>query len=457
GWTEVHTPLYTTLLWAWQLVGGSGTAWTRLLSVLTGLATIVVAELCLRRTSVSVLGRRLAVALTAAGGFGIVYAQEVRPYALLLLGATGLTAATLTRLDDLRDQVPTSWRRPAPWFGWALLTATTHLLGTVLVAVVTLVLAANARRRGGARPALRELGFGLVALLPQLAWIALGSLRSGFAQGTTWIVAPTPASVWELLTTSFGAGGLTPHSDGFPFTSPAGVAVVLVVLTAAVVLRARGRRPPSPDDPETGAAQTDLRSGLLLLAIAAATILLTYLVSQWVHLWTLRNMIVVLPPLTWGVAWVAAALPRTPAGRRGVAATLLVAMLVSLGPVARDLQQPYKNDWRSLIRYLEQVRNEDPEATFSVFGSDPAGAIVAADGDTSAAARQRLDARMDWHPRDVASIADLRRIPGRQVVYYHGGVGRPRLPEVERAILEQLDDPRCRPVPIYGFVVVSCP
>ncbi|HYJ75367.1 MAG TPA: hypothetical protein VEV65_07180, partial [Kineosporiaceae bacterium] len=36
GWTEVHTPLYTTLLWAWQLVGGPATAWTRLLSVLTG-------------------------------------------------------------------------------------------------------------------------------------------------------------------------------------------------------------------------------------------------------------------------------------------------------------------------------------------------------------------------------------------------------------------------------------
>ena len=102
GRTEVHTPLYAILLWGWQHLGGSSTAWTRTLSVLLGLATFVAAEVGLRRTGISVRARRLAVAVTAASGFGIVYAQEDRPYGLVLLGATGLTAATLTRLVALR-------------------------------------------------------------------------------------------------------------------------------------------------------------------------------------------------------------------------------------------------------------------------------------------------------------------------------------------------------------------
>jgi uncharacterized membrane protein len=454
GRTEVHTPLYATLLWAWQHVGGSHTAWTRLLSVLLGVASIAAAELCLRRTGLSVLGRRLAVALTAAGGFGIVYAQEDRPYALALLGATGLTAVTLSRLDDLRAGTAGSWRRWGTWLAWALLTATAHLLGAVLVAVVTVGLAATAWRAGRVRPAVRELGLGLVAVLLQLGWIVQGAGLGGFAAGTAWIVAPTPWSVWELLTTSFAAGGLTPRADGFAWTSPAGVFILVLVLAAALVLRRRGRRPASVDEPLVAG---DLRLGLVLLAVAASTILLTYVVAQSVHLWTLRNMIVVLPPLTWGVAWVVAALPATRVGRRAVAAALLVGLLLALGVVARDLDRPYKNDWRSLTRYLEQVRAQDPTATFSVFGADPSATLVAADRDSSPAARRRLDAHVDRHPEIVEAIDGLHRIPGRQVVYFNGGVGRPDGAAIRRALLGQLADPQCRPVPIYGLSVVSCP
>jgi hypothetical protein len=461
GQTEVHTPLYATLLWGWQHLGGSSTAWTRALSVLFGLAAIVVTEVGLRGVGISLRARRLAVAVTAASGFGIVYAQEDRPYALVLLGATGLTVATLTRLVALRAGTARGWRRWLPWLAWSVLTATAHLLGAVLVGVTAVVLAGTAWRGERLRGAAREIALGALAIVPQAAWLVVGVDRGGFAAGTSWIVAPTPGDAWLLLTTVFGAGGLTPRADGFAWTSPLGVAVILVLLAGSAVLARRGRRaraathaPTGLDEPDDR-TRLDLRLGGVLLVIAGATLLGTYVVSQAVHIWTLRNMIVVVPALPWGLVWVAAALPPSGRGRRGVAVAVLGAMLLSLGAVAHDLGRPYKTDWRALIRYLERVRAEDPEATFSIFGLPPGDAAVAADGDVSDPAG--LDARIDRHPGDVDAVATLRRIPGRQIVYFSGGVGRPQLPQVQDWILRRLNDAGCHPVPIYGLIVVSCP
>jgi hypothetical protein len=458
------------LLWGWQHLGGSSTAWTRSLSVLFGLASIVVAELGLRGVGISLRARRLAVAVTAASGFGIVYSQEDRPYALVLLGATGLTAATLTRLVALRSGGSRGWRRWLPWLAWALLTAAAHLLGAVLVGVTAFVLACTAWRGERLRGVAREIALGALAILPQAAWLVVGVGRAGFASGTSWIRAPTPADAWLLLTTVFGAGGLTPRADGFGWTSPLGVIVLLVLLAGGAVLARWGRRArpdarapaalgelDEPDDGFDARTRLDLRLGGMLLVIAGATLLGSYVSSQFVHLWTLRNMIVVVPALSWGLVWVAAALPASGRRRRTVAVAVLVAILLSLHAVAQNLRLPYKTDWRTLIHYLERVHAEDPAVTLSIFGADPDDSLVAADQNLSAPARQRLSDRLDRHPRDVEAVAELRRIPGRQVVYFSGGVGRPQLPAVQRRILQRLNDPTCRPVPIYGLIVVSCP
>ena len=150
GQDEIHTPLYAVLLWAWEQLGGSATLWTHALSALFGLGAVAVSYTGLRAAGISERARWLAVALTAGNGFGIVYAQESRPYALVLLGATGLTAATVRQLATLRGAIPAPadrWRRPAGWLAWALLTSAAHLLGAALVGVLALTLAVAAWRR----------------------------------------------------------------------------------------------------------------------------------------------------------------------------------------------------------------------------------------------------------------------------------------------------------------------
>ncbi len=481
GRTEIHTPLYAVLLWAWERLGGSATLWTHSLSALFGLGAIVVSWTGLRAAGLSDRARLLAVALTAANGFGIVYSQESRPYALVLLGATGVTAATVRLLATFAGaaDAPHPKRDLAGWGAWALLTSAAHLLGAALVGALALVVVVLALRRRRTLEGLVVLGLGALALVPQLTWILTGIGRPGFASGTSWIIAPVARDVGVLLTTVFAVTGLRPLSDGFAWTSWAGVAFVVLLLLVAGALRLRGRvgagepaqdaRGDEAGEPaqdargdEAGAGSaapvSDLWLGLVLVGVAAGTAIGVFVVSQVVHIWTLRNMIVVLPALTWGTVWVATALPRRERERQVLAVVVLVAMLVSLGTVASDLRHPYKTDWRGVIRYLAQERAKHPSTTFSFFGSDPVGLGVAADrGSVPDAYLRRINSRVDKHPRTVEAIEGLRRVRGRQVVLFYDSVGRPEADDIYRAIRARLADPSCRRVPIYGLVVVSCP
>jgi len=447
GGTEVHTPLYATMLWAWEQIGGTTTLWTHALSGLFGVAAVVATYVCLRSTPLSPIARWLAVAITAANGFGIVYAQESRPYALVLLGATGLTAVTVAQPTA---SAPRRWTSNASWLAWALLTATSHLLGALLVGATALLLALDAARRRRYRDIAVQAALAVVAVAPQAAWIAAGVGRGGFAAGTTWIRAPTLGDVQLLLTTTFSAGGLVPHSDGFAWESTAGVAVAVVLLVIACVLAF----------PRSGGEgwTTDWVMGAVLLGLAAVTLIATFLVSQAIHLWTLRNMIIVVPALAWGVAWLVVGLPQWALARRVLAVAVLVASLGSFVPLARDLAGPYKTDWRGVVLYLARERAAHPSATVSLIGGGgPQDQFVADDrsGRTDLHLEPIYD-RVDIQPRSDAAIARLRRVPGAQVVVYYGGIAHPHPVEAEQEIIDRLADPGCRSVPIYGLAVISC-
>jgi 4-amino-4-deoxy-L-arabinose transferase-like glycosyltransferase len=84
---DVHPPLHTLLVSAWVSLGGESTAWLRTLSVLFGLATILVVFLLAR----AAFGRRaglVAAALLSLHPVHIYFSQEARVYALLWLELT---------------------------------------------------------------------------------------------------------------------------------------------------------------------------------------------------------------------------------------------------------------------------------------------------------------------------------------------------------------------------------
>jgi hypothetical protein len=495
GATEVHTPLYAVLLHTWISWGSStATLWTHALSGVFGLLAVAASWTALRRTRLTSRARWVAVAVTASSGFGIVYSQETRPYGLALLGATGVTAASAAALAALLDRGRPRWHW---WLLWALVAATAHLLGAVLVGIAATVVAATALAVRRPRQALAAGAVAVPALLPQLAWLVLhGRNQPGFADGTRWIDAPGPQDVAHLVTSVFAAGDLTTTTGGYVWVSGAGTAAVAALLVAALLLRflpaalgARRAEPtaegpavdrleaaggePALDRPEAAGGEPDAGSpppaplfavgaardgvlGLVLFLVAALTVAVTYLIAQDVHIWTLRNMIVVVPALSWSLAWIVCALPRPAWAKDAAALAVLAAAGAALVPIAADLGRPYKTDLRSAILYLARMRTEQPGATYSFFGPGPVNSLVAADRDPADPELRRIFDTVDPHPRPDWAINRLHRLPGPQAVLFYTGATGQRDDEVAARILTQLADPSCARVPLHGIVLVAC-
>jgi hypothetical protein len=480
GSTEVHTPFYAGLLWAWMKVGGSHEVWTRLLSTIFAVAAVLVTGLGLRPVRLDPYLRWALIVATAAGGTSIVYSLETRSYALLLLGAVGLTVSTLRAGVLILNRAEVPRRTGLTWVSWVALAATAHLFGAVLTLGAVAVLAVLILWRGP-QPApvrlRRVLGWAALAAVGcagQAAWLVRGLGRPGFADGTDWIKSPRAADVWALLTTTFSSGGLTPRKDGFAWTSPIGVfavlalaaPAVLALLAAGVGARARSRAGATDPanlepDPEPEPS-VEAQAAAILLALAAVVIGSSLVISQFIHLWTLRNMIIVAPALSWGAICLVAAAAGTATGRRR-ASTVVVALLgLSLVPTAIGVAHPYKTDFRGLIDYLIAERAEQPDARFVFLGHDlPWDWHTASDrpaDDPAWATLYRhvtLSYQAGAFPKKPKKGA--AQPAGTEIVTYYHGVAYPRLDQQTAALLARLGGaPACRSIPFYDLTVIQC-
>lgn len=455
GSTEVHPPLYALVLWGWMKIGGSSEAWTRLLSMIIVLVAVLVTHVGLRPLD---LGRHVRWAMTtatAAGAAWVVYSLETRNYPLLLLGAAGLTVTTLRAGVRALRGGGAPLRLVLSWFGWTLLTATSHPFGAVLSAGAVAVLvgaAAWSRSVGWLRTASVWAATAFAGCLPLAAWVELGERRPGFAAGTTWIRAPGGQDVWELVTTAFGSGGMSPHRDGFAWTSPLGVLAAALLVAAAVVHRRR--TPPlrrdgdaAPGDVATAAA--------VLLALTVVVIAGAFVVSQISHVWTLRNMLVIVPALTWGVICLAAAASGSAAGSRWVATAAIVLLGAGLVPTAVGIARPYKTDFRGLLDYLVTVQRQEPGTTVVVLGY---GMVQrwwpAANRPADDPGRAAVSGRLFAYPWTSLDVEPIGRRPIVVVVY--DNVAHPHPDAWVSATIQQLGPADCRSVPVYGFGVVRC-
>ncbi len=454
GSTEVHPPLYPAVLWVWMKIGGTSEAWTRLLSTLFTAGAVVITHRGARHLD---LGRHVRWALTtatAAGGAWVVYSLETRNYALLLLGATGLTVTTLRAgVPALRGSVPPG-RLVAPWFGWTLLAASAHPFGAVLSAGAVIVLVGLVVR-GRSAPALRTAalwgGSALAAWIPLAAWTWRGVQRPEFAAGTTWITAPDGVDVRDLVTTAFGSGALTAHRDGFAWTSPLGALAAVLLVAAAVVMRHRGagRADAGGVPGDAGAAAG------ILLALAVVVTAGAFAVAQVVHVWTLRNMLVVVPALTWGVICLAAALSGSAAGARRTATTAIALLGVGLVPTAAGLAQPYKTDFRGLLEYLVTVQKQEPGTRVVVLGYGMAQRFwPATHRPADDPGRTAVTGWLWAYPGTSLDVEPLGRRP--VVVVLYRDVAHPRDDAWVAATVRQLGPTTCHGVPVHGFGVVRC-
>jgi hypothetical protein len=468
GSTEVHPPFYALLLWAWTRLGDSHEVWTRLFSTLCAVASVLVTHRGLRGVRLGSQVRWALTTATAAGGTSLVYSLETRSYALLALTSVGLTTATLRAATGILDglEVPAATR--LGWLGWSLAAATTHLFGAVLTlgSLVVLAVATLARAPGGrARAVLAWAALAAAGCSLQAAWLLHGRSVPGFASGTEWIKAPRAQDVWDLVTSAFSSGGLTMHKDGFAWTSPAGViAAALLCLVAAgsrLATRAPGSRRLMADGGQArpgravapGVRTTEARAAAILLALTAIVVLAVFWVSQWRHLWTLRNMVIVTPALAWGVICLAAASAPAGAGRRWVATAATLLLGASLVPVTAGLAHPYKTDFRGLFGELAAVRRERPEATFVFLRVNPALWQGASDLPGDDPAWTTLYRHVTIYPTTTPRVIRTR---GTEIVVFYRSVVDPRLDQEVAGVITALGGGSCRRIPIQGLGVVRC-
>ncbi len=128
---DQHPPLYHFLLHLWIGIGGNSEAWTRSLSALFGILTIIVVFFLGKTLSGPVTGL-LAALVLALSPFHIQYGQETRVYTFLALCACGSMWMTARLLLDPRVRAQTPGQPMADprqqladptWLGYMAFTA----------------------------------------------------------------------------------------------------------------------------------------------------------------------------------------------------------------------------------------------------------------------------------------------------------------------------------------------
>ncbi len=328
---DIHPLGYYTLLWGWMNVFGQHLALLRLLSVLTGMASIVLAYLLAK----TLFERKTALAaafLVALSPFQIHYSQEIRMYSLLAFSLLGATLALWKGMQRAKGSL--GW-----WILFACLAAlaqTTHNLAVFYLAP----LAASPILRRDWPAARAAIWAGLGAILLYSPWLVQLPRQLGKLQNAYWTVRP---GIARLLTT------LISFVTNLPLPGPwlaLGLFVTLLVTALAAW--------------QTWLAYRDrlagYRRGLWLAYLAFTPPILLFLVSQIQPVFIERAL---LPSGIAYLIWVSWVLLRTPMPvwiHRSAAGLLLLGMAAGIW-VHLDYQgfpyAPYAEMSDSLEKRLE--------------------------------------------------------------------------------------------------------
>jgi mannosyltransferase len=252
---DIHPLAYYTLLWGWMKVFGESLVSVRLLSILFGLGTLILAYLLLRsmfaKPQLALLGA-LGLALSP---FQVHYSQEIRMYSLLALALTGATLALWQGLHS------TQWR----WwllfsFCAALAQYTQNLAAFYLV---PLALTPVFLRRWEKVKATVLAGIG--ALVLYLPWLLQLPAQFAKIEKSYWVERPT---LRNIFTTLLSYVTNLPISERWISLALAVTLVVIALAAYQTWLALRDQRP--------GA-----KRGLWLAYLAFAPALLMFIVSQW--------------------------------------------------------------------------------------------------------------------------------------------------------------------------------
>jgi hypothetical protein len=344
---DIHPPLYYYLLHFWSLLWGNSAVAARALSVLFGVATVVVTWALARP-----LSRRsawLAGLLAACSPFMVYYSQEARMYMLLTLLAAGATWALAPLLVAKRPGAS----RVLLYAFLCLLLIYSHYLGFLLLAahnLVWFITWVTKRRHGGTGPLAVGLWLAVqagvaVCYLPWLlaSWSALSSWPAVSAT-----LSPGALYAQVVQTLAFG----TTITQG-PATLAAGTAIFCLALAGLLPHPPERRR----DAPDTDAVTWRWTLWAALLVPIALILLLSLRRPMYK-----AKFILLASPFYWALVaqGIVTLGERLAAGaKRWVAPTVVVLLTcLPLTGAALALGRLYydptyaRDDYRGLVQYI---------------------------------------------------------------------------------------------------------
>ncbi len=252
---DIHPLAYYTMLWGWMKVFGESLVSVRMLSILFGILSVLVAYFLLRamfnHPRLALLGA-LGVALSP---FQVHYSQEIRMYALLTLALAGATFALWQGLNTRQRR----W-----WMLFALCAALAEYTQNLAAFyLLPLALTPLLMRRWDKVKMMALAGAG--ALLLYLPWLLQLPSQLAKIQNAYWVERPT---IVNFFTTLLSYVTNLPVDDRWVGLALA-VSLIVTGLAAYQTLRAIQHKRP-------GAWR-----GAWLAYLAFAPAVLMFVVSQW--------------------------------------------------------------------------------------------------------------------------------------------------------------------------------
>lgn len=312
--------LYHLLLRSWSILGSSEFT-LRLLS--TGFAVLTVPALYgVARHLYGARAAMVTVLLVSVNGFFLGYAQEARPYSLVVLTST---VATLTFLRALA--LPERRGRWDAWVIAATVATLSHPFGGLTFGAHVIVL--GMRRRS---LPVRDIAYALALPAGLLASLVLLLLEQGPAR-LSWIRAPDSEAFGHV------AYALTGSNGAWTFFAYLFGTALLVVAAA----RARSER------------RRELRSSTVVaLAVLVTPFVGALLVSIYQPVFVTRYLIVTLTPLVVLVGAGVAQLRPLPA-----TAVTAVLILIALPTATTPIRDAPIQDWRGAAQLIRTDARAD--------------------------------------------------------------------------------------------------
>lgn len=344
--TEPHPPLYYAILELWTAIAGTSPVALRVPSAVFGIGSVGLVYLLGTRYRDRPTGL-LAAALLALSRFHIHFAQEARMYSLLTFG----TLLSFLAFLEVREEP--SLRNRGAWVLSCLLVGSTHLYGLLAVAAQAVYLGVVALRSPRSEPSPVPWGgpFALigVGLSP---WIWIFGRRvltaGGGIRNLAWI---RPPSLLDLL-------GIPPAYLGLDTVATGAALVVFSCL--GWLLATAGALPWDVEVPLPFSSRRlfslDSRGGGLPAAWLGVVLTVPFVVSWLLFpVFVVRYTVLAAPALLL-LLGIQAASMRPRSSRLGVAALLVIAVLV---PLPAYYLSDQKEQWDEAAAYVAGSLDRD--------------------------------------------------------------------------------------------------